>query len=259
MALETSIARPDLATPRRLYLTGYWDAALELLPAAVVSPGAMDAVEPVDDPAALALAAAILVDRRWWRLDQADAAEAAVGRLQASGADPALAWLLRGQLAYTRVLFDLEPGHGDTAAAEESFALAAEDPRLAGWATMWLGAMTDNLRRDPARAAVHYADAFKFARDHDDPLLESYAVRHQGAHAHALAGDHAMGVALLRRSLYLRATLGARPHVVAAQAALAEVLGPGGEADMLRETAVRTAGELGLSWLESSLERDSAG
>jgi hypothetical protein len=178
MALETSIARPDLATPRRLYLTGYWDAALELLPA-VVSPGAMDAVEPVDDPPALALAAEILVDRRWWRLDQADAAEAAVGRLQASGADTALAWLLRGQLAYTRVLFGLEPGHGDTAAAEESFALAGEDPRLAGWATMWLGAMTDNLRRDPARAAVHYADAFRFARDHDDPLLESYAVRHQ--------------------------------------------------------------------------------
>jgi hypothetical protein len=258
MALETSIARPDLATPRRLYLAGYWDAALELLPAGA-APGAMHAVGAVDDPPAMALAAEILVDRRWWRLDQADEAEAAVARLQASAADPALAWLLCGQLAYTRVLFDLQPGRGDTAAAEESFGLAAEDPRVAGWATMWLGAMTDNLRRDPAKAAVHYADAFRFARDHDDPLLESYAVRHQGAHAHALAGDHAMGVALLRRSLYLRASLGARPHVVAAEAALAEVLGPGEEAAMLRETAVHTARELGLSWLQSSLERDSAG
>jgi hypothetical protein len=68
-----------------------------------------------------------------------------------------------------------------------------------------------------------------------------------------------MGVALLRRSLYLRATLGARRHVVAAEAALAEVLGPGEEAATLRETAVLTARELDLSWLQSSLERDSAG
>ena len=58
------------------------------------------------------------------------------------------------------------------------------------------------------------------------------------------------GLAQLRRSLQLRAALGARPQTAAAQIALASELPPGPEADELREIGRRTARELGIPWLE---------
>jgi hypothetical protein len=61
-------------------------------------------------------------------------------------------------------------------------------------------------------------------------------------------------VELLRRSLHLRASVGAVPQVAAAQAALAEALPPGAERSTLLEVALATARELELTWLRKGLE-----
>src|SRR6266545_1942127 len=78
----------------------------------------------------------------------------------------------------------------------------------------------------------------------DDALLAEQAFR------------QATDDARLRSSLYLRAALGARPHVASAQATLADALPAGAERDVLRDTATRLAGDLGLSWLLAMLRGD---
>jgi hypothetical protein len=258
--------RPALAAARQLQRIGSWDLALDLLE------------DEPPDAAVAALRAETLVDRHWWRLDQAEQAEAAVATLAADGADPALSALLRGQLLYTRVLFAQGPEPGDDTRAEAAFAEAAAgaagggaagggaaggggpaagraeanpDPRA--WATFWLGVLAENLRHDQPTAAARYAEALPLARERDDRLLESYVLRHQGFHL--LAERPGEGLALLRRSLYLRAGLGARPQVAAAEAALADALPPGDEPDALRDAALHTARELGLTWLLAALEQ----
>lgn len=85
----------------------------------------------------------------------------------------------------------------------------------------------------------------------DDLLLESYVVRHLGGHA--IERDRSEGEMLLRRSLHLRAALGARPQTAAAQVTLASQLPEGPEREMLREAARATTKELGLTWLKDAL------
>ncbi len=221
---------PDPA--RALLRAGLWDHALAALPAG-----------------ALAGQAQILADRFWWRLDDPAPAESAVARLAV--ADPALARFCAAQLAYTRFLFQASPRSGDPELAADGFTAGAEDERIAGWGTFWLGVLADNVQHSPAAAVPHYTEALAWARDQGDLMLESYAVRHLGDHA-LQAGDPA-GLELLRRSYQLRAALGARPHTAAAAATLAAALPAGAEAGQLRETALLTARELGLTWLLSTL------
>ena len=68
-----------------------------------------------------------------------------------------------------------------------------------------------------------------------------------------LERDRVRGIAQLRRSYHLRASLGARPQTAAAALTLAGELPPGTEADQLREAAALTARELGLTWLLRAL------
>jgi hypothetical protein len=217
-----------LDVARALQRVGRWDEALAVVP-----------------PGELAARAEILTDRFWWRLDDPAEAESAIVDLASH--DRVLSGFYGAQLGYTRLLFQLSPRAGDLDQTRDGFAAAARDPRLDGWGTFWLGTMADNIDHDPEAAARYYATALCLSHGHDDPLLESYAVRHQGDHA--LASDEGLGLHLLRRSYYLRATLGARPQTAAAAVTLAEALAPGQEADQLRETAGITARELGLTWL----------
>ncbi|MFC4585947.1 hypothetical protein [Sphaerisporangium corydalis] len=127
----------------------------------------------------------------------------------------------------------------------------ARQSDLAGWGRFWLGALADNVAKDPASAAEHYAAAA--VHTPGDHLLESYVARHQGFHL--LRSDHAEAVTLLRRSYVLRSALGARPQTAAAAAALADVLPAGREGRDLREAALLTARDLELSWLLAHLRR----
>lgn len=226
-----------------LQRAGRWDAAL----AATTSPRRR---------------AEILTDRHVWRLDPTDEALAAIDTIRPT--DPGLALLLFSQIVYWHRLFKLGPP--DAYGAHDpvnGFAETVADPALAGWAAFWHGVALDNLRAEPAAAAVDYEEARRVAVADGDRLLESYAVRHQGFHR--LDEDWDAGIRLLRRSLHLRAACGARPHVTAAQRALADVLTNGAhggdrrapatreadrdEARLLDEVAGATAIELGLTWL----------
>jgi hypothetical protein len=225
---------------RTLQLAGQWDLALDALPAG--------------DRAA-ALRAEILVDRHLWRVDPPDEALAAVDAL---GACP-LAALLGGQIRYWRLLGvrselpDAPVPASEAATIGEDFVRAADDPALAGWAAFWHGVLDENLLDQPERAAAGYAQAAASARRRGDRFLTSYAVRHQGAQ-HIEAGRRDEGVALLRRSLYLRASLGAVPATAAAQLLLADYLPAGDERTALREAAAATAREIGLTWVRSALD-----
>jgi hypothetical protein len=224
------LARADLAPAAHLRRAGQWAAALDLV--------------PDGDETAAALRAEILVERHVWRLDPPAEAIAAVRALPES----ALATLLLAQLDYWRQLFkqDGAPTVADPVAA---FADAASDPALAGWATFHYAISTQILREDPATAADGFDRAFELADG--EPFLESYVVRHQGDQLINRFGRRDAGIALLRRSLYLRATLGARPQVAAAAVTLASELMAGPEAEELRELAGRTARELDIPWLRA--------
>lgn len=187
------------------------------------------------------LTATVLVDRYWWRLTEPAAAEEAVAALDRT---TAYAAYLRAQLAYTRVLFDDAPRADDHRVLDEGFGTAAGDQALRGWGLFWLGVAADNVHPDPGEAVRRYRQAEALCRD--DPLLESYVVRHLAAHP-----NHGEAERLQRRSLHLRAAVGARPQVAAAQAALADALPHGPERDTLLETARATADELGLTWLRT--------
>jgi hypothetical protein len=228
-----------ITVARLLQRLGHWDDALTVLADRC--------------PGAAGVRAEILVDRFWWRLDQAGPARDAVAALEPE--DPVLAAFLAAQLAYARLVFGLDPGPDDRALAYEGFTTAASDDRLTGWATFWLGVLADNVDTDPRAAGARYERALAMARDARDALLESYAVRHQGAQlleAGPQAGREA-GLGLLRRSYYLRAALGARPQTAAAAATLADALPAGAEAGELRSAAALTARELRLTWLLDAL------
>jgi hypothetical protein len=220
----------DAYVARCLQLLGEWDAAL-----AVLGPDA--------DPE---LRAEILVDRWFFRMDGHDEAEKAVAAL-----DPVspTAQLLLARLAYSRLLFRRGPRTDDRAAAEAGYRAAAEsgDEKLRGWARFHWGVLLDNIAEDPAGALPHYEAAFEIAAKTGDRYLESYAIRHL-----AQQKEPAERIPMLRRSLHLRAALGARPQTLAAQAALAYNLPEDDpERAVLMQTFRAGAEELRIGWLLS--------
>lgn len=215
---------------RSLQLLGEWDAALTVL-------------RPDADPE---LRAEILVDRWFFQIDGHDEAEKAVAALDP--ASPATQLLL-ARLAYSRLLFRRDPRADDRAAAEAGYRAAAEsgEEKLRGWARFHWGVLLDNIDEDPAGALPHYEAAFEVAAKTGDVYLESYAIRHL-----ALQKELAERIPMLRRSLHLRAALGARPQTLAAQAALAYNLPEDDpERAVLMQTFRAGAEELRIGWLLS--------
>lgn len=217
---------------RSLKRAGLWDLALEV-------PGADST----------ALRAEILTDSFWWRLEESAEAEAAVAALLEK--DPLLGMFYDAQIAYTRVLFGVDPRPDDGQRARAGFSAAADDERLAHWATFWLGVVADHVDHTPEQSTEHYTQALDGALKDEDLMLESYAIRHLGGQA--MENGDMTGLDLLRRSYHLRAALGARPQTAAAAATLASSLPPGTEAEQLKKIAAGTARELRLTWLIKAL------
>ncbi|MGW2524742.1 hypothetical protein ACWC09_48895 [Streptomyces sp. NPDC001617] len=220
----------DTYIARRLMLLGEWDSAL-----AVLGPDA--------DPE---LRAEIAVDRWFFRIEGHEEAEKAVAAL-----DPVspTAHLLTARLAYSRLLFRRDARADDRAVAEAGYRAAAEsgDEKQRAWAEYHWAVLLDNIDEDPAGALPRYETALAIATKTGDGYFESYIIRHLAPHK-----EPAERMAMLRRSLHLRAALGARPQTIAAQALLADNLP---ENDPERAELIRTfrpgAEELRIGWLLS--------
>ncbi|GLP70360.1 hypothetical protein TUSST3_69810 [Streptomyces sp. TUS-ST3] len=220
----------DAYIARRLHLLGEWDAALAVL-------------GPDTEPE---LRAEIAVDHWFFRIEGHEEAEKAVAAL-----DPAspTAQLLTGRLAYSRLLFRRDARADDRAVAEAGYRGAAEsgDEMTRGWAEYHWAVLLDNIDEDPAGALPRYETALEIATKYGDTYFESYIIRHLAPHK-----EPAEHLAMLRRSLQLRAALGARPQTVAAQALLAESL-PDGDPERAELLRICRPGaeELRIGWLLS--------
>ena len=231
-----------LDAARRLHVLGDWDHAAALL---------------ADDESteALELKAEILYERFLFRVDGIEAATEAVAAL-APESPPTR--LLAGRLAYSRLLFQLDPLPEDYETAEAGYRFAAADPKTHGWAEFHWGALLDNVREDGAAAKVHYAKALQAAHQEGDLILESIVLRHLAWRV-IDNGDRDEGLRMLRRSLHLRSAAGRRPQVAAAQLLLAaELPEDDPERATLVEAARLVADELGLSWVRTGLEKLAA-
>lgn len=220
----------DAYMARRLHLLGEWDAALA-------------ALDPDADPE---LRAEIAVDRWFFRIEGHDEAEKAVAALDP--ASPAR-HLFTGRLAYSRLLFRRDARADDRAVAEASYRTAVEtgDEKTRAWAEYHWAVLLDNIDEDPAGALPLYETALEVATKYGDGYFESYIIRHLAPHK-----EPAERMAMLRRSLHLRAALGARPQTIASQALLADNLP---EDDPERAELIRVfspgAEELRIGWLLS--------
>jgi hypothetical protein len=215
---------------RRLFLLGEWDTALDVL-------------GPDGDPE---LRAEIAVDRWFFRIEGHEEAEKAVAVLDP---DSWTAHLLTARLAYSRLQFQRDARPDDRAVAEAHYRAAVEcgDELQRGWAEYHWAVLLDNVDDDAAGALARYETALEIATKYGDGFFESYIIRHL-----AHLKEPTERIAMLRRSLHLRAALGARPQTIAAQAVLAEDLP---ENDPERAELVRTfrpgAEELRIGWLVS--------
>ncbi|TDD33568.1 hypothetical protein E1287_19220 [Actinomadura sp. KC06] len=235
-------AYTHLDVARRLFVLGDWDHAAALL-----------AEEQGTE--ALELKAEILYERFLFRVDGIEAAADAIAALDPESLQ---ARLLTARLAYTRLLFQLDPLQGDYETAEAGYRFAAADPTTHGWAQFHWGALLDNVREDSAAAKAHYAKALQAAHQEGDLILESIVLRHLAWHV-INDGDRDEGLRMLRRSLHLRSAAGIRPQIAAAQLLLAgELPEDDPERATLIETARNLADELGLSWVRTGLEKLAA-
>ncbi|NUR57832.1 MAG: hypothetical protein HOV87_03885 [Catenulispora sp.] len=197
------------------------------------------------------LRAEIAVERWFFRMEDHDDAEKAVAAL-----DPAspTAQLLTARLAYSRLLFRRDPRPDDRAVAEAAYraaAASARDEAQRGWIEFHWAVLLDNIDEDFAAALPHYDAALGIAAATGDGLLESIVIRHTAAQEQ----DAGKRTALYRRSLHLRAAVGIRPQILAAQAALAQHLPEDDpERATLLETSRAGAKELRIGWLPAGDE-----
>lgn len=218
----------DTYVARRLQLLGEWDAALA-------------ALGPDGEPE---LRAEIAVDRWFFQIEGHEEAEKAVAALEP--ASPT-AHLLTARLAYSRLLFQRGPRTDDRAVAEAGYRAAVEsgDEKQRAWAEYHWAVLLDNIDEDPTGALPLYETALDVATKYGDGYFESYIIRHLAPHK-----EPAERMSMLRRSLHLRAALGARPQTIAAKALLADNLP---ENDPERAEFMRTfrpgAEELHIGWL----------
>lgn len=232
----------SLDVARRLHVLGDWDQAAALLAGA-------------ESSEALELRAEILYERFLFRGDGIEAAADAIAALDPRSPQ---ARMLAARLAYTRLLFQLDPLPEDYETAEAGYRFAAADPKTHGWAEFHWGALLDNVREDGAAARAHYAEALQASYREGDLILESIVLRHLAWHVVG-DGDRDEGLRMLRRSLHLRSAAGLRPQVAAAQLLLAaELPADDPERATLVETARNLADELGLSWVRTGLEKLAA-
>ncbi|MGW7402710.1 hypothetical protein ACWGI9_03020 [Streptomyces sp. NPDC054833] len=212
-----------LAAARELRLAGRWERAARLLDSAAVT-----------EPAArtrIALATAeVALERDWFTGTDTAAERITEAEKVVPDGDWDMAFLrLRrdyGRLLLVGGVLSLGPAGKDpeslTALREGARALHehAPDEVRRGWASMYLGLITDNHFADRAAAPAHYTAALRAAEAGPDDLLAREALRHLGDHDHD-AGDHDLALDRWRRATALGARAGTVPGTLSQQMLLA--------------------------------------
>jgi len=133
---------------------------------------------------------------------------------------------------------------------------ALGDDRGRAEALFWIGCFHQVVAGDTGTARPVLSQAAELAREADEALTLSYALRHLGL-ADLADGDRASARALLEESLELRRRLGYQPGVAASLVSLAQVARLGGddtEAAALLDEAETLARESWSSGVLASIE-----
>ncbi|MFF7546090.1 hypothetical protein ACFZCU_21020 [Streptomyces canus] len=212
-----------LSSARELSLAGRWGRALRLLDATIC--------DTAGDRARLALAAAeVALQSDWFGGTDLTAGRAGHAEKMSPGADWDLAFV-RLRHNYFRLLRcegTFRPGpEGKDPEALAGLRRDAHDLRedapdevRRGWASMYLGLITDNLFAERTAAPAHYEAALGAGESGGDDLLVREALRHLGDHDHD-AGDHDGALERWRRATALGARAGMVPGVLTQQMLLA--------------------------------------
>ncbi|MEU3342058.1 hypothetical protein [Streptomyces sp. NPDC006668] len=129
----------------------------------------------------------------------------------------------------------------------------APDEVRGGWASMYLGLITDNLFADLASAPAHYAAALAAGESGPDPLLAREALRHLGMHDHD-GGNHERALERWRRATALGAGAGLVAGTLSQHLLLAVVARATGDeagARALAAEVARWAGAVGAGRLHA--------
>ena len=96
----------------------------------------------------------------------------------------------------------------------------APDGRRAGWASMYLGLIADNVYGERDAAPAHYTVALREGEEHGDDFLAREALRHLGDHDHE-HGDHELAYERWARATELGARAGTVSGTLSQQILLA--------------------------------------
>ncbi|MEU6380632.1 hypothetical protein [Streptomyces sp. NPDC046909] len=243
-----------LASARDLALAGRWQRALRLLDTTTC--------EAPEDRARLALAAAeVALESDWFGGTRLTADRAERAEKEVPGGDWDLDFV-RLRHDYLRLLRpDGASRHGPEGKAPDALAElrrrgqalreGAPDEVRRGWASMYLGLITDNLFGERDAAPAHYEAALRAGESGGDDLLVREALRHLGDHDHD-AGEHERALERWRRATALGARAGMIPGVLSQQmllAVLARDTGDEGGATALATEIARWAEAIGAGHL----------
>ncbi|MER6960051.1 hypothetical protein [Streptomyces sp. NPDC000618] len=112
----------------------------------------------------------------------------------------------------------------------------APDDRRRGWATLYLGLITDNHFAERTAAPVHYEAALRAGEAGADDLLAREALRHLGDHDHD-CGDRTRALDRWRRATALGARAGTVPGTLSQQLLLAVLARGAGDEPAARALA----------------------
>ncbi|MEU6142950.1 hypothetical protein ABZ848_21595 [Streptomyces sp. NPDC047081] len=264
-ASRTSVDLDELiASARELSLAARWPRALALLDSTAVTESA--------DRARLALAAAeVALESDWFAGTDLTPARvgAAAQLLPEDDWDLGFARLRHTYFGLLRidgtVCFGPDGKDPEALAAvrREVYALRDRSPDVVrgGWASMYLGLITDNHFGEGDAAAAHYTAALEAGESGADPLLAREALRHLGGHAHA-TGDQDRALERWRRATELGAGAGNLPGTLSQQLLLAMLARDTGDepgARALATEVARWAGAIGADRLNAQATAFLAG
>ncbi|MFC8513704.1 hypothetical protein [Streptomyces sp. NPDC057257] len=243
-ALRTSVDLDELiSAARELSFAARWPRALGLLDSTAVA-------EPADRARVALAAVEVALESDWFAGTDLTPGrvETAAGLLPEDDWDLGFARLRHTYYGLLRidgtVRFGPDGKDPEALAAvrRKAYALRdrAPDEVRGGWASMYLGLITDNHFGEGDAAAAHYTAALEAGESGADPLLAREALRHLGGHDHD-TGDRGRALERWRRATTLGAGAGNVPGTLSQQLLLAMLARDTGDEPGARALATEVA------------------